>query len=407
MTDRTRIRCAHDRDRLLATLLVIVSTVFLSVAPAGVAGALEVPIGSTLTVGDTLFVRFHLVEVPDPFNTVSVRLQPSQDLTGQNMTVTLYNDDLEQLGSRTSSFFGVSSSVGFVDPSVDLSSVREGHPGMVSYTLNSGADIVVSNVELFLGFTSPSGGSLLPIGGTFTFAINQLPAAPGPLPPAPVMIRQKTRLTADHFGSIVIEADGVALNCDGYSITGVQHGAGILLDGRTGVTVENCVVSGFQHGFSLRDSDGNRLKGNIANNNGEGFSLENSNRNSLVANAATSNAGSGFSVFGASSKNTVEANVAAGNSGSGFLIDSGSFENVVKANQATANRDGFTIDAATGNTIKANAATGNTRYGFLAAEARDNLFKANEACSNLVLDAFQFGGTNTFKHNDFCTTGGV
>ena len=407
MAIRARIRCAQDRGPLLAVWLVVVATVFLAVVPTQEVAALEVPIGDSLSAGDTLFVRFHLVEVPDPFNTISVRLQPSQDLIGQNLTVTLYNDALEPLASKTSTVFGVSYSVEFVEPSVDLSFVRDGHPGMVSYGLNSGVDVDVSDVELLLGYVGPQGGSLSRIGGTSTFAINQLPPTPGPLPPAPLTITQKTKLTADHFGSIVIGADGISLNCDGHSITGVQHGAGVLLDGRTGVTVRNCIVSGFQYGFSLRNSDGNRLKGNTAEDNGDGFSLDSSSGNSVAANVATSNAGSGFSVFGSSHRNKVKANVATRNSGPGFLIDSGAFKNIVKANRATANGDGFVIDDATVNIIKANAATGNLRYGFLAAEATDNLFKANDACSNGVLDAFQFGGTNTFKHNRFCTTGGI
>jgi parallel beta-helix repeat protein len=367
--------------------------------------ALNVPIGSTLTAGDTLFVRFHLVSVSDPFNTFRASLRVSENMTGQSMTVTLYDVALQPVSSETFDVFGLGMSWDFVEPPVDLSSIRDGLPGMVSFTLNSGTDIAVSNVVLLAGFIGPGGGFLSPIGGTFTFAINQVPPAPGPLPPGPLMITENTKLTADLFGSIVIDADGVSLNCDGHSITGVQDGAGILLDGRTGVKIKNCVVSGFFYGFRLRNSDWNRLMENTADNNVfGGFVVDNSNGNSLVANAATSNA-QAF-LLQNSSSNEVKMNVATGN-GSGFLVDTGAVENIVKANEATGNRRGFVIDDAFDNTLKDNAATGNTQYGFLISEASDNLLKGNHACNNLVLDALQQEGTNTFKDNDFCTTSGI
>lgn len=81
----------------------------------------------------------------------------------------------------------------------------------------------------------------------------------------PTPITTGTVLTADCDGSIDITADGVTLDCAGYTITGAGAGSGILLDGRTGVTVKNCNVTGFSFGIVLQDSSGNTLSDNTTN----------------------------------------------------------------------------------------------------------------------------------------------
>ena len=64
-------------------------------------------------------------------------------------------------------------------------------------------------------------------------------------------ITSNTNLNEDHQGNIVIAADGVTLDCQGHEVTGTGSGTGVLLNGRTGVTVKNCHVSGFLDGFGL------------------------------------------------------------------------------------------------------------------------------------------------------------
>ena len=59
-----------------------------------------------------------------------------------------------------------------------------------------------------------------------------------------------TTLFSDHHGGIVIDADDITLDCAGFSIIGSGSGDGILLQGRTGVSVENCNVAGFTNGSS-------------------------------------------------------------------------------------------------------------------------------------------------------------
>ena len=74
-------------------------------------------------------------------------------------------------------------------------------------------------------------------------------------------------LTVDLTDSVVMAADGMTLDCDGHSITGVGGDVGIELSGRTGVVITNCTVTNFDDGISLTNSDGNTLINNTASGN--------------------------------------------------------------------------------------------------------------------------------------------
>ena len=78
------------------------------------------------------------------------------------------------------------------------------------------------------------------------------------------VITGDTTLSADHIGNIVIAANDVTLDCDGHEVTGLGSGDGILLDGRTGVTIKNCRVSNFKNGIRLKSSFRNVLTGNTS-----------------------------------------------------------------------------------------------------------------------------------------------
>jgi len=83
-------------------------------------------------------------------------------------------------------------------------------------------------------------------------------------------IHEDTTLTADHLGVLAIKADTVTLDCAGHEVIGVGNAnIGILLEGRTGVTVKNCRVRNFRIGFHLSLSSGNILEGNAAIDNNE------------------------------------------------------------------------------------------------------------------------------------------
>src|SRR4051794_30745393 len=73
-----------------------------------------------------------------------------------------------------------------------------------------------------------------------------------------LVITSDKTLGEDHVGNIVVGTDGVILDCAGHSVSGGGT-FGVLLSGRTGVSVKNCDVSGFAHGIGLLNSFNARI----------------------------------------------------------------------------------------------------------------------------------------------------
>ena len=147
-------------------------------------------------------------------------------------------------------------------------------------------------------------------------------------------ITTDTTLTEDQFGSIAIGADGVTLDCGGHRVNGPGF-AGVFLPSRTGVTVTNCVVSGFQLGVRLSAGGANTLTNNVAENNGEGIRLEASIGNTIQRNRVIDNGGTGVQVVD-SSENRFIQNVARGNFEG---IGGGHGSNVYIGNTASQNKN--------------------------------------------------------------------
>jgi parallel beta-helix repeat protein len=159
-----------------------------------------------------------------------------------------------------------------------------------------------------------------------------------------------TILTADCTGSITVSTNGATLNCNGHTVSGTGGGAGIILPGRSGVTVENCNVKNFGNNFDLKGSPKNRLLNNTSlhNTSSAGFYLVASRGNLLLDNLATGGATSGvsrgFFLGPQSSGNSLRDNTAVGNPFRGFDIQSGSNGNVFTDNIAINNGSaGFVV----------------------------------------------------------------
>lgn len=120
--------------------------------------------------------------------------------------------------------------------------------------------------------------------------------------PSPVMaqtvITVGTTLTADVVGGVVIGAHGITLDCNGRRISG-----GITLNGKTGVTVKNCVVTGAVDGVKLTSSSGNTFEGNTVEGNTGGFHLIGSGGNTFKGNKVGRNSQFGFKFEGFSAGN--------------------------------------------------------------------------------------------------------
>jgi parallel beta-helix repeat protein len=141
------------------------------------------------------------------------------------------------------------------------------------------------------------------------------------LAPAPVgastgvlTVTSTLTLTEDHQGAIVIAGDDLTLDCAGHAVSGPGE-FGIRLEARTGVTVRNCDVSGFQHGVAVLSSTGSTITGNRSHNNLDtGFVLDHGSGNTLTGNNAETNGGNGFQLVSVSNT-TLDHNTASHNGG--------------------------------------------------------------------------------------------
>jgi parallel beta-helix repeat protein len=218
-----------------------------------------------------------------------------------------------------------------------------------------------------------------------------------------LILTSDTTLTEDHQGNIIIDADGITLDCAGHRILGSGEQAGIFVQYRTGVTIRNCQASGFLDGFFVARSSQVWLEGNQSNENNEGFHVALSDHVRASDNTATANLQNGFvlsdstdSVFSEnrsmsnghrgfvlsdSDGNSLSDNVAEDNMGFGFHVTV-SDDNSLEENVSRRNDTGFGVDDSSGNVVKGNHASDNRSNGFLLTRVRLSRLSGNTAIGN-------------------------
>jgi parallel beta-helix repeat protein len=202
-------------------------------------------------------------------------------------------------------------------------------------------------------------------------------------------ITTDTVLTETHYGSIVVGADDITLDCAYNAVIGPDQDSGILIEGHNGVTVLNCQVNSFAgDGIRVEGSWRTRLGNNTARWNGlAGIQVVGSTEAEVTGNTITDNGVrvSGWSGVGVegSSNVTVWGNQSSANSGSGFYTFQASAI-LFRENSATGNGfDGFFLDAGTTSSrFSDNEAAGNGRHGFAVETSNDNRFIRNRVTWN-------------------------
>ena len=217
-----------------------------------------------------------------------------------------------------------------------------------------------------------------------------------------VVVRSMT-LTEGHQGAIVIDADGVTLDCAGHQVTGSGVGPGVGIQAHTGVTVKNCRVSGFEVGYAMWHSMGNRLDHDFATGNlRDGFVVSDSSDNRIVASTAEGNGGTGFALQGSSHANTLTDDTSSRNA-EGFGLNDDVVGNVFARNVVHDNRDnGFGIWSGHHNTFADNVSSGSrTGSEFAVSTSDDNTFEGNRASGSGHNGFWIAGGAsgNTFLAN--------
>lgn len=184
----------------------------------------------------------------------------------------------------------------------------------------------------------------------------------------------------------VIGADDIVLDCDGYALNGPGSDIGILLDGRTGVTVKNCIVNRFSVGILLTDASANAVfKNSVSGSTSVGsgaVQLSNgSDGNVLKLNRSYANDGRGIAIID-STGNLLEDNGVMGNGFRGIdLIDASG--NAVLRNYVGDNTSGGVVisGTATGNILHDNDVFLSSSEGF-AVLAGEHYFSANRSDDN-------------------------
>ena len=205
-----------------------------------------------------------------------------------------------------------------------------------------------------------------------------------------------TTLTADHKGSIVINANNVTLDCAQHLVSGpgtADQDWGIIVSGRTGVTIKNCHVAGFFHGIALLGASNTEVRGNVVTGQGangvfstdgvnnsfrsnevsangaHGIIIGSSTGGSVLSNALSGNGRGGLTILGLSSGLTVASNSASGNGWSGIIVIASS-DNQVRDNRTDNNeQSGISLQGgvdgldANNNLLTGNTATGNAWFG--------------------------------------------
>lgn len=208
---------------------------------------------------------------------------------------------------------------------------------------------------------------------------------------------------------IKVGADNITLDLNGFTVSGTANtgdGAGIEVAGRTGVTVRNGTVTGFDAGVALIGGSRNRVtamrviddRGDFASDFGDGIALFNSNDNVIDNNEVTNNGPySGIGLI-TSNRNVLDSNRITGNNQSatntagirlenarfiasndnvvtnnlvttsgtfGIQVFAGGSRNVIRNNQSHLNRlDGITVFAGgNSNVIAANLTRSNGGSG--------------------------------------------
>ncbi|MGZ5417135.1 MAG: right-handed parallel beta-helix repeat-containing protein [Nocardioides sp.] len=235
-------------------------------------------------------------------------------------------------------------------------------------------------------------------------------------------LTSSTVLTADLTcavgDALVIGADSVVLDLGGHTITGPSTGApgaGIRSAGRSGVTIKNGIITGFNEGVVLDESRSHvvsklTVRGNIrginlagggghvvekitaTGNGGDGIRLGLSTGNVIAKNVLTDNVW-GVSVADGSSHNLVSKNIATGSHANGVAVFGGASDTTVEKNEVYASwGSGIQVNSdTTGTLLVKNYAASNGDDG-LHVDSADATITKNVAVTNVDFGIYAVSG---------------
>lgn len=230
-------------------------------------------------------------------------------------------------------------------------------------------------------------------GGGVAFVTEDLPAGFGGF------VLADHTLDADIDGTVGV-APGVALDCDGHTISGTGGGAGVILD--DGSTVRNCTISGFNTAVAFGGSTGATAESIEATGNRIGFYLVAGTVGGTVRDCVARGNEIGYLFEPTVAEASIEENVALDNWGAGFQVGSTTDSRFI-GNQVIGGGTGVWLTDSHRNEFRDNTVTGARQWFSIGLEQRssENVFRGNEVSGGGVGIAV-FGGAhdNEFIGNE-------
>lgn len=187
---------------------------------------------------------------------------------------------------------------------------------------------------------------------------------------------------------LIVGADGITIKLNGHTIAGSGTGVGIVVIGRTDVSIAGGTIRAFAVGVRLNTSTDIVIKDTEFAANAEGIDLQ-----------------------AGSIGNTVKNNVFSDSTIRAIMLRSNSRDNDIKDNTFTGNRLGILVFGGVDNTLKGNAVSGSSLAGIrLNVIATGNVLKDNTIMSNAVGIEFLITPTgsatgNELKGNELTSNG--
>lgn len=185
---------------------------------------------------------------------------------------------------------------------------------------------------------------------------------------SPLEISSDYTFTEDLYEPIVVMADNLVIDGNGYTLQGPGSGTGISLTGRSNVTIKNLRITRWENGITLSNSSRNTLTDNILT-------------QIVMHDIATF----GIRLEDSSSNNTVSSNTLTNSSGGGIFIRRSS-NNRITNNTISHTHNGISLISSSNNRITNNTLAHN--YGLTIS---GNSMKADYALNNMI-------SGNTLKH---------
>jgi len=200
---------------------------------------------------------------------------------------------------------------------------------------------------------------------------------------------------------LVIERDNIVVNGAGRTLQGSGKGIGVVLQGRTNVTIKNMIITAFTSGIKLDNS----LKGNISSNtitanNFLGVELYLSSNNSISGNTVTSNNRYGIYLWNSSKYNIMTGNTINGHNDYGLEMFDSANSNSILGNQMKNNYKGIGLHRSSANSIIGNNVSANNYLGIFFGNSSGNVIFGNSITNKYFGIVLGYSSNNMISGNN-------